>query len=334
MKLTEVENVALEQLAVAGVSFYVASGDDGAADCRAANPGAKFLAIDDPSGSAVRDRRRRDESSDAVRRVERAWKGSGGGISINWPKPGFQRGGRTPDVPGGFCASGTAQCRVTPDVALDAAPQTGYIIRSHGLGGLGATYGIVGGTSAAAPLMAAITADANESAGKDLGYANPFLYQTLDADDRFLRHHAGQQRQLHRLELPGRAGIRHGHGARRARRRHVRDRAWPDSRRVVPTFDTTKLTATHPTNMKRVKKGAVVTFEGVLTNVTGAHPIANRQIIVIGNGGIIGVDRTGTSGKWEIRFKVKKRTSWHAVFMGSGSEKPDLSPTLTVRIQH
>ena len=70
--------------------------------------------------------------------------------------------------------------------------------------------------------------------------------------------------------------------------------------------------------MKRVKKGAVVTFEGVLTNVTGAHPIANRQIIVIGNGGIIGVDRTGTSGKWEIRFKVKKRTSWHAVFMGSG----------------
>ena len=86
--------------------------------------------------------------------------------------------------------------------------------------------------------------------------------------------------------------------------------------------------------MKRVKKGAVVTFEGVLTNVTGAHPIANRQIIVIGNGGIIGVDRTGTSGKWEIRFKVKKRTSWHAVFMGSAAEKPDLSPTLTVRIQH
>ena len=91
---------------------------------------------------------------------------------------------------------------------------------------------------------------------------------------------------------------------------------------AVLTFDTTKLTATHPTNMKRVKKGAVVTFEGVLTNVTGAHPIANRQIIVIGNGGIIGVDRTGTSGKWEIRFKVKKRTSWHAVFMGSAPRGP------------
>jgi subtilase family serine protease len=331
VKLTEVENVALEQLAVAGVSFYVASGDDGAADCRAANPNAKFLAIDDPSGSPF---------ATAVGgtnlqigpRVERAWKGSGGGISINWPKPGFQRGGRTPDVPGGFCASGTAQCRVTPDVALDAAPQTGYIIRSHGLGGLGATYGIVGGTSAAAPLMAAITADANESAGKHLGYANPFIYQTLVPGDFF------DITQGNNVNFTG-SSFQAGAGFDM-----VTGRGAPDAAAfaaalagftpVVPTFDTTKLTATHPTNMKRVKKGTVVTFEGVLTNVTGAHPIANRQIIVIGNGSIIGVDRTGTSGKWEIRFKVKRRTSWHAVFMGSGSEKPDLSPTLTVRIQH
>ena len=46
---------------------------------------------------------------------------------------------------------------MTPDIAMDAAPQTGYIIRSHGLGGGSvATYwNIVGGTSAAAPLMAA-----------------------------------------------------------------------------------------------------------------------------------------------------------------------------------
>ncbi len=53
VKLTADENTALELLAVSGASFYVASGDDGAADCRAANPGAKFLAIDDPSGQPL-----------------------------------------------------------------------------------------------------------------------------------------------------------------------------------------------------------------------------------------------------------------------------------------
>ena len=100
------------------------------------------------------------------------------------------------------------------------------------------------------------------------------------------------------------------------------------------TFDTTKLTATHPLNRKRVRKGKLVSFSGVLTNTTQSKPLGNRQIIVIGGGRIIGVDRTGTGGKWEIKFKVKKHMSWHAVFMGSGAEKPDNSPTLSVRIQH
>ena len=53
VKLTADENTALELLAVSNASFYVASGDDGSADCRAANPGAKFLAIDDPSGQPL-----------------------------------------------------------------------------------------------------------------------------------------------------------------------------------------------------------------------------------------------------------------------------------------
>ena len=67
---------------------------------------------------------------------------------------------------------------------MDAAPQTGYIIWSHGLGGGSvAVWNIVGGTSAAAPLMAGITADTNESAGgANLGFANPFIYQEADGD--------------------------------------------------------------------------------------------------------------------------------------------------------
>ena len=56
-----------------------------------ANPNAKFLAIDDPSGqpfaTAVGGTNLRTHTGP---RIEKAWKGSGGGISINWPKPGYQ----------------------------------------------------------------------------------------------------------------------------------------------------------------------------------------------------------------------------------------------------
>ena len=333
VKLTSVENTALELLAMRGISFYSASGDDGAADCRGANPGAKFLAIDDPSGQPL---------ATAVGgtkltlgpRTETGWRGSGGGISINWPKPGYQGHGRTLDVPGGFCSSGKAQCRETPDIAMDAQPSTGYRIFSHGLGTPGAgSWGTVGGTSAAAPLMAGITADANERAGFDLGFANPFIYQENAGD--FHDIVSGNNVNFTGSSFHARIGFDMvtGRGSVDANAFATALAAFTPT---VPTFATTKLTATHPLNLKRVKKGSMVTFSGKLTDVTaGGKPIANRQIIVIGAGGaLLGVDRTGTKGKWEIRFKVNRRITWHAVFMGSASQKPDQSPNRIVRILH
>ena len=258
-----------------------------------------------PVEPAVRDRRRRHEPPDAPSgRVERAWKGSGGGISINWPRPGYQRGGRTPNVPGAFCASGTAQCRVTPDVAMDAAPQTGYIICSHGLGGFGATSGDRRRNQRCRAADGRDHGRRERVRRRHLGFANPFLYQTLVPAISSTSRRATTSTSPARL--PGRPGLRHGDRARLGERRSVRGGAGRIHARRA-TFDTTKLTATHPTNMKRVKKGAVVTFSGVLTDATGAHPLANRQIIVVGNGSIIGFDRTGTSGGWQILFKVKKR---------------------------
>ena len=137
IKLASAENVALEQLALAGVSFYVASGDDGAADCRAANPDAKFLAIDDPSGHAVCDGCWRDEPPDPTARIAHREGVEGlrrrdldqlAEAGLPARRPHAQRAG-------GFCSTGTAQCRETPDIAMDAAPQTGYTICCHGLGG-------------------------------------------------------------------------------------------------------------------------------------------------------------------------------------------------------
>jgi subtilase family serine protease len=334
VKLTSVENTALERLAVNGGSFYVASGDDGSADCRAANPNAKFLAIDDPSGQpfATAVGGTNLQTLPFGGRIEKGWKGSGGGISINWPKPAYQ----TPvalDEPGGFCSSGADHCRVTPDIAMDAAPQTGYIIFSRGLGaGSTPVWDIVGGTSGAAPLIAGITADANESAGQNLGFANPFIYQELMASD-FTDITQGSNSNGTGPFFTTRVGWDHvtGRGSVKA---NLFAAALATYVATPIVFERTKLTGTHPLNRKRVAKGSIVTFNGRLTNVDTPGPIANRQILVIGNGRIIGVDRTAADGTWQTRFKVKRRLTWHAIFMGSDVERPSLSPSRLVRIRH
>jgi kumamolisin len=61
-----------------------------------------------------------------------------------------------------------------PDVAGDASPETGYNVLFDGQ----AT--VVGGTSAVAPLWAALIALLNQQRGSNLGFANPTLYQNAE----------------------------------------------------------------------------------------------------------------------------------------------------------
>jgi kumamolisin len=68
---------------------------------------------------------------------------------------------------------GTAQpltARGVPDVAADADPQTGYEILVDG------TRAVFGGTSAVAPLWAALIARINALTGRRVGYVQPLLY--------------------------------------------------------------------------------------------------------------------------------------------------------------
>jgi len=60
--------------------------------------------------------------------------------------------------------------RGVPDVAGDADPNTGYSVRIDG------TDTVFGGTSAVAPLWAALIARLNQSAKQPLGFVNPALY--------------------------------------------------------------------------------------------------------------------------------------------------------------
>jgi len=72
---------------------------------------------------------------------------------LNVPKPDGPTGGRG-----------------VPDVAGDADPATGYIIRVNG------KTMTIGGTSAVAPLWAGLIAVANQQNGAAAGFINPALY--------------------------------------------------------------------------------------------------------------------------------------------------------------
>jgi subtilase family serine protease len=90
---------------------------------------------------------------------------SGGGFSRVFPRPAYQDG-----VPG------IGAFRGVPDVAADAAPGTGMTLAVTDGGG---DYILTGanGTSAAAPLWAAVIALADQYAGRHLGFVNPALYR-------------------------------------------------------------------------------------------------------------------------------------------------------------
>ncbi|HEX4039612.1 MAG TPA: S53 family peptidase [Acidobacteriaceae bacterium] len=84
---------------------------------------------------------------------------TGGGYSAVFPLPSWQ-------TSAGITGSG----RGVPDVAGDASPESGYNILVDG------QQEVVGGTSAVAPLWAALLALINQKKGAPAGFVNPTLY--------------------------------------------------------------------------------------------------------------------------------------------------------------
>jgi kumamolisin len=328
-KLTSTENVSLEMAAVAGMSFYSATGDFGSAACFPST-GQSFLNVDDPSGQPYATGvggTRLLTAPLAGGRTETGWNGSGGGISIDWPKPAYQRG-HTLSVPGYWCAGGTSQCREVPDVAMDAAPTTGYVIFSHGVSGSSGVWTVVAGTSGAAPLMAGITADADESAGQNLGFANPFIYS--EPAGTFYDPVSGNNCRTGCPSYTARAGydLVTGRGAVHADT-FAADLASYTAGPIV--FHPSTLAIAHPLRGAKVKKGTRVTFRGTLRDSTAHTAIANGQVLLItSKGRIFGVARTTSTGAWSFTFKVSATFGWHATYMGSDTHRRAVTPTRTI----
>jgi len=91
---------------------------------------------------------------------------SGGGVSETFPLPAYQANAKVPVSvnPPHFKGRGV------PDISGNADPATGYQIRVDG------RSAVFGGTSAAAPLVAALTALINQQLGKPAGFLNTSLY--------------------------------------------------------------------------------------------------------------------------------------------------------------
>jgi kumamolisin len=157
-----------------GITACVSTGDDGSeAQMRDGRAHVNYPATD-PSVLAVGGTTlHKKQGAKPAIATEVVWNdgpgsGTGGGISDYIARPSWQTG-IVPDSinPGNFAGRGI------PDVAANADPDTGFLTYSGG------KFGIVGGTSAAAPLWAALITICNQNLEARVGNFNALLYSTI-----------------------------------------------------------------------------------------------------------------------------------------------------------
>jgi kumamolisin len=162
--------------AVRGIVHAVAAGDNGSTD--AGDDGRQHADHPASAPHALGCGGTRLVAVDGRRVSEEAWNelgvgqgATGGGVSDHFDVPRYQSMAAIQPT----SANGPRQGRGVPDVAGNADPLTGY--RVHHLG----TDSVVGGTSAVAPLWAALLAVVSASTGHRLGAVHPTLYAARHA---------------------------------------------------------------------------------------------------------------------------------------------------------
>ncbi len=158
---------ACQSAAALGITITVASGDNGSTDGGTGNN------VDFPAssphvlgcGGTALTASGNTISQEVVWDDQPQGGASGGGVSTVFALPAWQANSNVP------AASTSAGGRGVPDVAGDASPETGYNVSFDG------QSEVVGGTSAVAPLWAALIALLNQQRGSNLGFINPTIYQ-------------------------------------------------------------------------------------------------------------------------------------------------------------
>jgi kumamolisin len=164
---------AFQAASTMGITVCVASGDNGSSD--GVTDGSDHVDFPASSSFALGCGGTSLKATSSAISAEVVWNdgtsggASGGGVSAFFATPTWQstlsavttQGTRTP-----------LARRGVPDVAGNADPETGYDVRVDG------TASVIGGTSAVAPLWAALLTRLNTLSGTPAGLINPKLYQT------------------------------------------------------------------------------------------------------------------------------------------------------------
>jgi kumamolisin len=162
-------DAAFADAAALGISVCVAAGDGGSADGVTDGKAHADFPASSPHALACGGTTLRASGTSITSEV--VWNdpgggATGGGISDVFPVPTWQANA---GVPPSSNAGGRIG-RGMPDVSGDADPATGYAVRIDG------SSTVLGGTSAVAPLWAALIARLNQLSPKPLGLVNPLLY--------------------------------------------------------------------------------------------------------------------------------------------------------------
>lgn len=168
-------NDALQTAVALGVTVCVAAGDSGSSD--GVTDGGDHVDFPASSPYALGCGGTHITASNGQIVRETVWSNgsdgaTGGGVSATFALPAWQKGLSVLRHDGG---AGTLVRRGVPDVSADADPDSGYAVRIDG------TDTVVGGTSAVAPLWAALIARVNATRGKPVGFVNTLLYAQAGA---------------------------------------------------------------------------------------------------------------------------------------------------------
>lgn len=166
-------NAAFHDAALLGITVCAASGDDGSSDGE--DDGRAHVDFPASSPWVLACGGTRLVGSNGKIKSETVWNdganggATGGGVSSHFSKPKYQAAIHVPKPAGTVNPDG----RGVPDVSGVADPDTGYEIIVDG------QQGVVGGTSAVAPLWAGLVALLNQQLGRNLGWFHSSLYGAL-----------------------------------------------------------------------------------------------------------------------------------------------------------
>jgi kumamolisin len=161
-------DAACQSAAALGVTITAASGDNGSSD--AVTDGKDHVDFPASSPHILACGGTNLQGSGSTISAETVWNdqprggATGGGVSNVFPLPTWQAGAKVPKP------TNPAGGRGVPDVAGDADPSSGYVVRVDG------KSFVIGGTSAVAPLWAGLIALANQQNGKSAGFIQPAIY--------------------------------------------------------------------------------------------------------------------------------------------------------------